>query len=321
MGEWMYRSTFSWPRQQLEVSSQLQGPAALPPRKEPPVPTGYEVGWTPEPVWTTWGENSWAYRDSNSDPSYSAGSQWLYRMRYPSSQMKEYSESMCKICRSQWQHCLRHEQFSPARNTGVVGSNPARGMYVCVRLFCVCIVLCIGRGLPMGWSPVQGVLPNVYRIKKLKSGQGLTKGCRAIDRQACQVYVLAYGLKQMYRHCMNGVLIFLQFWNMSFVLPTYLQKQTNPVDIKYAGFTDSSIVSTQDIQYICIRNFYRLSCINYMRNGVCIRGSWADAYFSLKLQIKTRKHLNYKHTREMSCLPDVSFKWLKLRGKPTIFES
>jgi hypothetical protein len=32
-------------------------------------------------------------------------------------------------------------------NTGVVGSNPTRGMYVCVRLFCVCAVLCVGSGL------------------------------------------------------------------------------------------------------------------------------------------------------------------------------
>jgi hypothetical protein len=28
-------------------------------------------------------------------------------------------------------------------NTGIVGSNPARGMDVCVRLFCVCAVLCV----------------------------------------------------------------------------------------------------------------------------------------------------------------------------------
>jgi hypothetical protein len=34
----------------------------------------------------------------------------------------------------------------------------------------------------MGWSPVQGVLPTEYRIKKLKSGQG-PKGCRAIERE------------------------------------------------------------------------------------------------------------------------------------------
>jgi hypothetical protein len=69
-GEWMYRSTFSWPRHWLEVSGQLHAQAALPPGKEPSVPIGEEVRWTSEPVWTIWKrENSWPYRDSNSDLS------------------------------------------------------------------------------------------------------------------------------------------------------------------------------------------------------------------------------------------------------------
>jgi hypothetical protein len=61
-------------------------------------------------------------------------------------------------------------------NTGIVGTNPTRVMDVCVCLFCVCVVLCVGSGLAMGWSPVQGVLLTVYRIKKLKKrprSQGL----------------------------------------------------------------------------------------------------------------------------------------------------
>jgi hypothetical protein len=54
----------------LEVSGQLHAPAALPQGKEPSVPIGQEVGWAPEPVLTTWRkENSWPYRDSNSNPS------------------------------------------------------------------------------------------------------------------------------------------------------------------------------------------------------------------------------------------------------------
>jgi hypothetical protein len=36
----------------------------------PPVSIGYEAGWTPQPIWTTWRrENSWSYQDSNSEPS------------------------------------------------------------------------------------------------------------------------------------------------------------------------------------------------------------------------------------------------------------
>jgi hypothetical protein len=66
-------------------------------------------------------------------------------------------------------------------NTGIMGSNPTRGMDIWVRLFCVYVLLCVGRVLATGWSPVQRVLPIVYRIKKLKSIQGQTKGYRAID--------------------------------------------------------------------------------------------------------------------------------------------
>jgi hypothetical protein len=53
----------------MEVSGQIHAPAALPPGKEPSVPIEYEVGWTPDPVWMTWGsENSCSHWDLNSDP-------------------------------------------------------------------------------------------------------------------------------------------------------------------------------------------------------------------------------------------------------------
>jgi hypothetical protein len=32
---------------------------------------------------------------------------------------------------------------------------------VCMRLFCVCVVLCLGSGLATGWSLVEGVLSSV----------------------------------------------------------------------------------------------------------------------------------------------------------------
>jgi hypothetical protein len=50
-----------------------------------------------------------------------------------------------------------------------------------VCIYSVFVLSCAGSGLVTGWSPVQGVLRTVYRIKKLiKSGQGPTEGCRAI---------------------------------------------------------------------------------------------------------------------------------------------
>jgi hypothetical protein len=84
-----------------------------------------------------------------------------------------FTYSMVSYCRSQWPR---------GQNTGIVDSNLTWGMDVCVRLFCVCALLCAGCGLATGRSPVQGVLPTVKRSRNWKSGQGPAKGCRAIDR-------------------------------------------------------------------------------------------------------------------------------------------
>jgi hypothetical protein len=66
--------------------------------------------------------------------------------------------------------------------SGIVGSNPTQAMDTYVRLYYVCIVLCVGSGLWTGWSLVQGVLPIVYKIKKLKNTQVQQKDFRATDR-------------------------------------------------------------------------------------------------------------------------------------------
>jgi hypothetical protein len=58
--------------------------------------------------------------------------------------------------------------FFARSNAGFVGSNATWGMDACVRLFWACVVLCVGSGLATGWSPVQGVLQTMCRIKKLK---------------------------------------------------------------------------------------------------------------------------------------------------------
>jgi hypothetical protein len=62
------------------------------------------------------------------------------------------------LSRSQWPRGLRHELSSLARTLGSCVRIPLKAwMYV----FCVCVFLCISRGLATGWSPVRGVLLTV----------------------------------------------------------------------------------------------------------------------------------------------------------------
>jgi hypothetical protein len=68
--------------------------------------------------------------------------------------------------RSQWLRSRERTVFARSNTVSWV-RNPTRGMDVRVR-YSVCAVLCVGSGLATGLSPVQGVLPTVYRIKELK---------------------------------------------------------------------------------------------------------------------------------------------------------
>jgi hypothetical protein len=69
---------------------------------------------------------------------------------------------MCK-CKPIIVAALSEARTVSARsNTGIMNSNPTRGMNVCVPILRVCVVLFVGSGL------VQGVLHILYRIKKLK---------------------------------------------------------------------------------------------------------------------------------------------------------
>jgi hypothetical protein len=81
------------------VTQELQARADLLPGKEPPVSVGYETGWAPDSISTTWrSDNSWPCQDLNSDSSVlqrvasrctdcataapPGRSQSLYRLRY-----------------------------------------------------------------------------------------------------------------------------------------------------------------------------------------------------------------------------------------------
>jgi hypothetical protein len=68
-------------------------------------------------------------------------------------------------------------------NTGIVGSNPNRGMDVCVRLFCVCTVLCVKVSALRRADPPSKESCLLYkRSRNWKTGQG-RKGCRTTYRQ------------------------------------------------------------------------------------------------------------------------------------------
>jgi hypothetical protein len=79
--------------------------------------------------------------------------------------------------RSQWPHGLRHELSSLVRTLGSWVRIPLKAWMsvLCAFILCLCCS-CVGRGLATGWSPVQGVLPIVYRIKKLKKCPSPNKG-------------------------------------------------------------------------------------------------------------------------------------------------
>jgi hypothetical protein len=97
------------------------------------------------------------------------------------------------MCRSQWRAVYKAWTVFARSNTGVLGSNLTRGMDICVRLFCIYVVLCVGSGLATGWSPVQGVLPPVYRNKILINGQG-PKGNRVVEERITNVFLITYQL-------------------------------------------------------------------------------------------------------------------------------
>jgi hypothetical protein len=83
---------------------------------------------------------------------------------------KPYLSGICpEVVRKTWQRVLRHEQ---SLNAGIVGSNPTQDIDVCI--YSVFILSFVGSVPATGLFPVQGVLPTVYRIKKLKIGQGPT---------------------------------------------------------------------------------------------------------------------------------------------------
>jgi hypothetical protein len=93
--------------------------------------------------------------------------------------------------------CMNRSHW-PRPNAGIVVRFPLKVW----RSVCA-FILCVGSGLATGWSPLQGALPTVLRIKKLKK-RAKSKGYRAIERErkrtnvnVLSTYVL---ITELYRH-------------------------------------------------------------------------------------------------------------------------
>jgi hypothetical protein len=68
--------------------------------------------------------------------------------------------------------------FFTRSNTGVVDSIPIRGMDICMRLICFCVLVA---SLRRADPPSKESYRLCKRLRNWKGGQGLTKGCRAPD--------------------------------------------------------------------------------------------------------------------------------------------
>jgi hypothetical protein len=79
---------------------------------------------------------------------------YLYNFQLPVTVAERSRYELCSLARMPWSW-----DWIPLRAWMF-------GVCVCVRLFCACVVLYLGRGLTTGWSLVQGVLPTVYRSKE-----------------------------------------------------------------------------------------------------------------------------------------------------------
>jgi hypothetical protein len=80
-----------------------------------------------------------------------------------------------KLCQLQWPRGLGHELSSLAWTLGSWVRIPLKAL-ISVCVYSGFVLFCVGSGLVTGWSPVQGVLPTVYWIKKLKMRQRSKKG-------------------------------------------------------------------------------------------------------------------------------------------------
>jgi hypothetical protein len=102
----------------------------------------------------------------------------------------------------QWLCGLRHELFSPAETLGSCFRIPLEAfMSVCV--YSVFMLSCMyGSGLAVCWTPVQGVVPTVYTITKLKKRPG-PRALEPLMNEWIALWIMSYwasGVLSSYFH-------------------------------------------------------------------------------------------------------------------------
>jgi hypothetical protein len=70
-------------------------------------------------------------------------------------------------------------------DAGIVGSNSTQGMDVCMRLVCVCVVLCVGSGLATDWSRLRSATDcvEIKKTEKAAKVQRTVEPYRENDRK------------------------------------------------------------------------------------------------------------------------------------------
>jgi hypothetical protein len=91
--------------------------------------------------------------------------------------------------------CLRHELSSLARTLGTCVTHLRHGCLVCVRVYSVSVVLCLGRGLATNRSLVQGVLSSVKMITELKKRPGPWMGWKSHWKRKYESCADLFGLE------------------------------------------------------------------------------------------------------------------------------
>jgi hypothetical protein len=79
---------------------------------------------------------------------------------------------------------------------------------MCVRLFCVCVDLCVGSDIATGWSPVQGVLPSMQKILwNWRRGQGPTKALEPLVNELMKAKIAT--TRYVLSMCLTETSVFL----------------------------------------------------------------------------------------------------------------